>query len=96
MRGTTKSGLGNLEPENRGGVWLVELSSCGRPATAGGVLVNLLPGVVWGLVHRQGPIGRSSVPLLFLVPAVRPVFNHTTMEGQRRKSWHCKTHLDRS
>lgn len=36
MTGTTKSGLGNLEPENRGGVWLVELSSCGRPATAGG------------------------------------------------------------
>lgn len=36
MTGTTKSGLGNLEPKNRGGVWLVELSSCGRPATAGG------------------------------------------------------------
>lgn len=37
MTGTTKSGLLNLTPENRGGAWLVVvLSSWGRPATAGG------------------------------------------------------------
>lgn len=37
MTGTTKSGLLNLTPENRGGAWLVVvLSSWGRPATPGG------------------------------------------------------------